>query len=135
MSIDTIVIGSTLLPVAGYSNRNLPSYHAFLRISGIVPVLFSEAMLLHGYAYQEVLALNVTCTDTTRQRTPGRMARAAALLVGFTPSTCTKIHNMRRCFIIAWQVPAVWATPHGLPMAKSRSTFLFELLLQRLCLR
>src|SRR3989441_4229926 len=33
-----------------------------------------------------------------RQSTPGRIALSAVLLVGSTPSTCTKVHNASRRF-------------------------------------
>src|SRR6516162_7925855 len=56
-----------------------------------------------------------------RQSTPGRIALSAILLVGSTPSTCTKVHNASRRFRMSRHVPAVLGTPQRLPASKSRS--------------
>src|SRR5438093_9628038 len=47
-----------------------------------------------------------------RHSTPGRIDRAAVLLVGSTPSTCTNVHNASRRFSISRHVPSVVGTPH-----------------------
>ena len=57
-----------------------------------------------------------------RHNTPGRIARSAALVVGSTPATCTKVHNAWRRFRMSRHVPAVLGPPQRLPTPKSRST-------------
>jgi hypothetical protein len=45
-----------------------------------------------------------------RQRTPGRIARSAALFVGSTPAWCTKVHSACRRLRISRQVPSSWVS-------------------------
>jgi len=44
------------------------------------------------------------------------------LLVGSTPSTCTKVHNASRRFKISWHIPSVADTPQRLPASSRCST-------------
>src|SRR3954467_15280461 len=48
-----------------------------------------------------------------RQSTAGRIACSAALLVGSTPGTVTKVHNAGHSFSKAVQKFAVFSQPHG----------------------
>src|SRR5712691_3981 len=57
-----------------------------------------------------------------RHSTPGRSDLSAALFVGSTPSTCTKVHNASRRFRMSRHVPAVLGTPPRLPASNNRST-------------
>jgi hypothetical protein len=57
-----------------------------------------------------------------RHKTPGRIARSAALVVGSTPSTRPKVPRASDTLRISRQTPSVFTTPPGWPALSSRAT-------------